>query len=156
LIGEPRWEQIVTSGSPPYFPGAPVMVWDEEGDRVVLHGGEFDGYANSDTWVLDLRSGEAAWSRLETVGDAPRLFSHCGIYDPVRNRLVIHGGAQFRTSSYALDLEGTPTWRSIKPSGPTPPEEFTQATVFDPVRRRAVVWGGSHSGLDRRTFVFPL
>ena len=95
--GKAAWIKLTPSGGPSVrwcFGGA---AYDQANNRMIVHGG-FDrpGYCDSalhDTWVLtksDGTGGSPAWTQISTGG--PALRNHTIAYDPVNNRLMVHGG----------------------------------------------------------------
>lgn len=125
-----------------------VAIYDPPRDRMVVFGGQ--GGASSDVLQLSL-SGPPAWSPLVTTGAPPHgRDGAVGIYDPVRDRMVIAGGS-FSDSVYntlndawALDFAGQGgSWTELSPAGGPPPERYAAPGIYDPVRDRLVLYGGA-------------
>src|SRR5262249_50616094 len=69
-------------------------IYDPVRDRMVVFGGQAQGnlYLN-DVWALSL-AGTPAWTALTPTGTPPSgRTGHTAIYDPVRDRMVVFGGA---------------------------------------------------------------
>lgn len=92
LSGSLAWTQLSTTGTPPgdFYDG--TGIYDSHRDRFVYFGGWLANYQNSRTFALSL-SGTPTWSELTPAGPLPGGKSGAaGIYDPLRDRMVIHGG----------------------------------------------------------------
>jgi hypothetical protein len=109
---------------------------------ILFGGNNASGFLN-DVWALSL-SGTPTWTPIVPAGTAPsaRLVPSM-IYDPVRDRLLVFGGASAQDSLYTrqyfnevweLSLSGTPTWTNLAISGTAPTGRFAQVAIYDPVR----------------------
>ena len=74
----------------------------------------------------------------------PGRYGHTATYDPVRDRMVVFGGADAGSLNnvWVLALSGRPTWSALAPSGSLPSARNGHTAVYDPVRDRIVVFGG--------------
>jgi hypothetical protein len=145
LSGSPSWMHLASGG-----PGArsfPAAVYDGHQDRLLVFGGitvasyQFE----NDVWSLPLSGG--AWTPLSIAGAMPaaRGSAACA-FDPVNDRLVLHGGygpsATTFADSWSLSLATTPAWTDI-----TDPRESPRcdgraryaARADDPVRGQRFV-----------------
>jgi hypothetical protein len=143
LIGTPTWSPVLSG--PDLIPPRRdhLTVLDPSGDRLVVFGG-WSGGPRNDVWQLSLGA-HPAWSRIFAEGTPPTpRFVHTGIYDPVRQRLLVFGGydGAFVNDVWALSLTGSPTWTEIHPTGPAPVGRDATTTIYDPVRDRMVFFGG--------------
>ena len=145
----PLWTQLAPSGTPPGERLEHAAVYDPVRDRMIIVGGR--GSPGSielgDSWALSL-AGTPAWTQLSPTGapPAPRD-SHSGIYDPVRDRMVIFGGYDGTTllnDVWALSLAGTPAWAQLSPGGAASPwPRQVLSTIYDPVADRMALFGGA-------------
>jgi hypothetical protein len=135
---------------PPFHREYPAMVYDPVRDRMLEFGGFVElGITNArdDVWALSL-TGTQAWTPVATAGTPPPELEHPAmIYDPVRDQLVVWGGASdvdgtFPTDVWLLSLSGTPTWTRVTPSGTPPGGRVLHTAVYDPVRDRMLIFGG--------------
>jgi hypothetical protein len=96
LHDHPTWREITPAGAGPGPRESHLTVYDPRGRRMLVFGG-LTGSLNeeirtSDVWALTL-DGEAAWQEITPNGHLPEVRSYPrGIYDPIRDRLIIHGG----------------------------------------------------------------
>src|SRR5207249_3722463 len=105
-------------------------------------------------------AGSLAWSPLPA---AITYEGHSAVYDPIRDRILVFGGARARLASecignpcdyycyeadyptndvWALDLHNASTWVKLSTTGAAPQPRWEHAAVYDPVRNRMVVFGG--------------
>ncbi len=146
LSGGPSWSGLPQLGGT--GPGGrgdrPVAIYDPVRDRIVTFGGAPGPSGTSDVWALSL-PGAPTWTELTPAGAPPagRSFS-TGIYDPIRDRLVVFGGLTSEATNevWELTMSGTPTWTELTPSGAPPNPRYGHTAIYDPVRDRMVVFGG--------------
>ena len=140
----------------PLPPGPPRAwhnaVYDPVGDRMLVFGGAADRWYSwtNEVWSLSLAE-PMVWSQLAPAGEAPSARSQASaIYDPIRNRLVLHGGCcsededgytQAFGDTWELALDGPPRWRRMTSTG-SPPRVRAANLVYDPPRDRAILYGG--------------
>jgi hypothetical protein len=143
LTGTPTWSRLVTTGTPPSPRYRHTAIYDPNGDRMIVFGGN-DGSPRNEVWSLSL-DGEAHWTLLTTSGTppSPRSF-HTSSYDPSRHAMIVFGGQDgtYRNDVWTLSLTGTPTWSSLSPAGILPPARESSAALYDSQRDRLIVFGG--------------
>ena len=100
----------------------------------------FDGPAAVGDWerVVQTRAGPTGRSR------------HMTVFDPTRNRVLVHGGlGQYNDSDFGdmweLRLDGLPVWTRLAPVGDVPAKRFDHQAVFDAARGRILVLGGGYA-----------
>jgi hypothetical protein len=91
-------------------------------------------------------------SRLAHAADAtwieispPTRVGHAAIYDPLRDRMLVFGGAQRsnpRADVWALSL-GSGEWIKLDIPGAGPSPRLKHSVVYDPLRDRMLVFGGA-------------
>ena len=89
-----RWEPLASHASP----GRHTTVFDTENDRLLVFGGWYVDYdvisSTNAVFSLELRD-RPAWSLLQPLGDSPPSpGGHTALFDPVRDRMVVFGGAE--------------------------------------------------------------
>ncbi len=155
LGATPTWTQLATAGTGPLRRGH-TAIYDPIRDRMIVFGGSDTppsiASAVNSVWALSL-SGTPTWTQLTPSGTPPSArWLHTAIYDPVRDRMVVYGGANATGSTpfadvWALSLSGSPAWSQLTPSGTPPSARHGHAAVYDPQADRMVVFGGRGSGL---------
>ena len=96
LHGNPSWNQVVTSGTPPQARRSGTAILDPLRNRMVIYGG-FDAIRDSDqfladTWALDF-NGTPTWSQLAPAGTTPvGRADNAAAYDPIHDRMIFYGG----------------------------------------------------------------
>lgn len=155
LTGTPTWSPIVPAGTPPGACSDHSAIYDPVRDRMVVFGGlGAGGTLYNETWELNF-TGTPTWTKLAPTGIAPSpRKKQAAIYDPLHDRMVIHGGVgsllppsngnqtDNRDDVWTLDLS-TLTWTNL-PLGNRPYARSDEAAVYDPVRRRMLIFGGVH------------
>jgi hypothetical protein len=120
---------------------------------MIVFGGYSSGNLINEVWALSL-SGAPAWTQLTPSGTPPGVREgHSAIYDPVRDRIVVFGGAGYPdwfNDVWVLTLSGPPAWSQLVPTGMLPRKRVATSAVYDPVRDRMVVFGGLWSGAGYR------
>jgi hypothetical protein len=94
LSGTPTWTVWNAGSIPSRFEHA--AIYDAGRDRLVIHSGMGTRETRlDDAWGLILRNGHS-WTKLDPDGFPPVRSAHAAVYDPVRGRAVIFGGAVFK------------------------------------------------------------
>lgn len=138
-VATKRWELMrpATAPSPRHYPG---MVYDEKADRMILFGGALpQGKLSNETWTYDVDTD--TWSEMRpAAAPSPRSSWSGMIYDPVGDRVILHGGWTGRENAsdlWVYDLKKN-TWTMLA-DGP----RSGQSLAYDPVIHRVVAFGGS-------------
>jgi hypothetical protein len=123
-----------------------ATIYDPVRGRVIVYGGKDDADQNgSEAWAFD--PAERVWAQLKTSGPRPPSSEdHTAIYDPIGDRLILHGGENGLTSNklWSLDLKSL-TWRDL--TSPDVPRRESHSAVYDSRGKRMVIFGG----FDRTT-----
>jgi len=144
LAGGPSWTELLPGGTPPIARYEHTAVYDPVGDRMVVIGGYGGSLYKNDVWVLSL-AGSPSWAELQPGGAPPSArYSHTAIYDPVHDRMVVHGGydGSYHDDLWALSLAESPSWTELLPTGTPPSARYLHTAFYEPVHDRVVVFGG--------------
>jgi hypothetical protein len=146
LDKRPTWSVFEPAGGIPPPRYDHTAIYDPLRKRMIVFGGKLGTTEFNDTWALSLGK-KPTWSRIDPAGELPPARSaHSAIYDPVRDRMIVHAG-EYRYSgvgeTWALSLGDTPTWEPIQPQQGSVPRTGHVA-VYDPSGDRMVVFGGHH------------
>ncbi len=140
-----EWGQIAPQGSSPGARTEQAAVFDPLRHRMVIIGALPAGNRFADTWALAL-DGTPTWTPLAPYDTLVReRRDHTAIYDPVRDRIIVFGGAVGgypENDVWALTLAGTPHWTEVSPTGTPPPARYSHSAIYDPLRNRMIVYGG--------------
>ncbi len=143
LAGAPGWVHFPAGGVPPPPLHDAAGTYDSARDRVLVWDSN-DASGHRGVYALALAT--MTWSELAVSGPAPpRRAGESLIYDPVRDRLVLFGGAAGDVSfqdAWALTLGGTPAWAPLAATGGPPDPRSAHVAIYDPVRDRMIVFGG--------------
>jgi hypothetical protein len=150
LTGRPEWAPLAATGTqiPPRWGHS--AVYDPSRRRIVVFGGNFWNGSTTmdDTWALDLDPAPH-WSQLFPAGTppAPRM-GHAAVYDPVRDRMIVHGGyakagdIYALHGQYALQFGDTLRWAPLETADSSALDRNFHSATYDPVRDRVLVFGG--------------
>ncbi len=135
---------LTALGTPPDTRDGMASIYDPGSDRILYFGGNHGGTFLNDLWELTL-SGTPTWNPIFASGPSPSpRFDHCGLLDPVGNRMLVFGG--YSTASlndlWSLSLGDNPTWTQLNPSGTAPAPRAAAALQYDPNREMMVLSGG--------------
>jgi len=151
LQGQANWQPLPIDGDRPNGHYGMTSVYDAAKDRMIIFGGSIDDSyygVNNDVWELKLRE-LPQWTKLTTSGvpPAPRR-NGTAVFDPLRNRMVIYGGAipspgVFLADTWSLDFNvDPPAWSELLPAGTVPPGRDIMAAAYDAIHDRMIVYGG--------------
>jgi len=148
LSGTPKWTAISVSGPAPPARRAHAAVYDAERDRLVISGGEANGFLD-DLWALPLGDTNARWLKLQDPSSPGPRRGQSAIFDPRHVRLVEFGGD--RCGDCANSVPSDATWERV-PAGGSRWRELTTSerpalrmfatAVYDAAAARMVVFGG--------------
>jgi len=146
LAPVPLWSRLIPTGTPPSGRAGCSVIYDPPRDRLILFGGTRLSAALNDVWTLSL-SGALSWAEIVPDGGPPAVrWYHAAIYDPVRDRMVIHGGGSeglvYRRDAWVLSLAGAPAWSQLSPAGTKPLGRIGHTAIYDPSGDRMIVHGG--------------
>lgn len=160
LAGHPVWARLSAQGTPPSPRVQHTAIYDSARERMVVFGGRtsMSTYVN-DTYEL-LLGDTLTWRVLEASGTppAPRR-SHVAVYDPVGDRMIVHGGwdGAARSDTWTLAFGESTVWSQLEPGGVLEPAWYGHSAVYDEGRQRMVVFGGSDAfGYHNQTMALAL
>lgn len=147
------WTLLATVGDPPSPRINHTAVFDPGSNRMIVFGGQncFTTFF-SDVWVLvnaNGLGGTPTWQQLNPTGSSPGPRGyHTAVYDPLTNRMIIHGGgggvslaSDVWILSNANGLGGIPAWSQLNVSG-GPGPICCDGAVFDPHTNNMIIFGG--------------
>jgi hypothetical protein len=144
LGSTPAQWAAVSGGLAPDGGSFPVGVYDEAGDRLLVHGGQFacrfpaghpSGAIADGTWAL-VMADPHGWTRLTPPEVGPGFVPDAA-YDPIARRMV---AAATGTLAWELPLDpGTETWRALSVGGSGPVITNPCSFDYDPARDRFVL-----------------
>src|SRR5262245_15879965 len=113
------WHQMLVGGAPPSARDGHTAVYDPVNDRMVVFGGFDTGHRN-DVWALSF-AGAPTWVQILPAGSPPTpRVGHGAVYDPVRQRMLVIGGADngiYNNEVWELSLSGSPPGISSRSRG---------------------------------------
>ena len=122
-------------------------IYDPVSDRVWMFGGADASTLTNELWTFSPFLKRWTLQFLGSASPSPRV-GHTGIYDPVRQRMIVFGGNTGVRSNevWALALSGGGGWTQLAPSGAAPSPREAHAAIYDPVGDRMIVFGGMDDG----------
>jgi hypothetical protein len=156
------WAPLATAGTPPPPRRLHSGIYDPVGDRLIVFGGYDDTFRN-DTWQLSFASPTPTWSQLAPSGGPPSpRAGHVSVYDPLGQRMIVSLGYDGVTppanrvgDSWALSLDGAPTWTQLS-TGPGPTPRSSASAVYDDASHAMVVFGGTDPAFLNETWSLSL
>lgn len=169
------WNQITPGDSGVFGASASAVVaYDSLSDRFIVQGGMnvqpstgygcvYVGTMQTSIWTLDAAH-PTAWKRLLYAPGSERI-NHTLIIDSAHRRMIrfagwlgqtVVGGNPPYNDVWALNLDGSPQWTQMFPSGPEPPARFAHCAIYDPFGDRMIIHGGIHPGALADTWQLTL
>ena len=143
------WTSLVPDGVGPGGREGQGAIYDPARRRMLVFGGHAESNTRvfwNDLWELSL-AGSPTWSQITPDGPVPGARSAFGtVYDPVRRRMLIHGGVLADSGIepdelWALSLDGTPSWARIATQNTLRGRAYP-IDVYDPDADRLLACGG--------------
>jgi hypothetical protein len=160
LRDRPEWELLAPQGGPPPARQDARMLYDPDGDRMILFGGQITtgvgSYGGSrgrlgtphfhgDTWSLALGD-PSVWSPIAAGGSAPGpRDGDVMVLDARRHRVLVFGGRDSlgaKGDLWSLSLDGAPEWSRLEPAGDPPSPRWQAVGCYDAIGDRLVIAGG--------------
>jgi len=120
-----------TGAQSPSWPGARArhhLVYDAAATQVLLVGGSNDGFL----WTWDGRAWQSQSSTLAARANDATAF------DPVRGRLIVHGGSDAPDETWEWDRR---SWQRVSSGGPG--IRGHHAMTYDPVHKQVLLFGNN-------------
>lgn len=156
LQGNPRWNQVVTSGTPPPARRSGAAIFDPNRNRMVIYGG-FDAVPGSDmfladAWALDFNSSPPTWSPLAPAGTIPLgRDAMAATYDAIHDRMIVYGGwsgTAMLGDTQFLDWGGTSAEAALSASASaTPSAAHVEWSVQSATGTHAAIYRRDAGGL---------
>jgi hypothetical protein len=104
---------------------------------------------------VPVRASDGIWS---AVAPPNGRLAPSFVHDPIANSVLLFGGYDgFRLAdTWALELDGAPSWQRVVPGGVPPSARYRHATVADPVRERMLVLCGDDGSLRADVWALSL
>lgn len=138
---------VLPAGPDPVMPGRDLasVVYDPDGDRMLVYGGLRSYTVLSDLWAYPLGTA-AGWTSLGATSPPGPKENAPGAYDAARHQLVVAwGGADRR--AWALPLASPGTWSNLTSPEPVMPSaRFWHQAAYDRPRERVILYGGTGGG----------
>ncbi len=149
------WAQLEDGSSVPAGRCRHSAIYDPAGDRMIVYGGYDCQRGLNDVWAFSLSTHIWTMLREGSYGEPEPQpwgrYYHSAIYDPVRHRMLVHGGSLYLTSdmhyqdTWAFDLDAH-TWSQLS-DGPKPRQSHVAA--YDPMTDRMIIFGGAGEGHEK-------
>src|SRR5262245_48441035 len=141
---DPKWGLLTTSGDGPPQRLCATAVFDTRRRRLLVFGG-FDGKASNDVWSGAVSPTAVTWTKLDLPTRPLARSGHVAVYDSLRDRMLVFGGAPAPDNCqyldlWSLNLAGAPAWHLLSATG-TAPCVMKQSAVYDAARDRMLVTG---------------
>jgi len=148
------WQELHPLGQGPSPRSEGTMVYDPEGDRMILFGGYVqvgprEGEPTDQLFELDLSGEVPAWSQPYTTGDMPPPYvAHSAAWDAGSSSMLVVGGYNGSPGAYLFEpVSGA--WTKLAPEG-SPRGATRIPFTYDRRRDRYLVYGGGSLAPNER------
>jgi hypothetical protein len=143
------WSQVETNSELPYW--YPALVYDAQGDRAILYGGDLKGtnFLSKEVWAFDLSAARRGW---EALPDAPFTLLHQAYaVDPASGHLIFVGGhdedGNASSAAWRVDLatiDQADAWEPVNlpAGGMAPGQRLGASFVFEDEAGAGWLFGG--------------
>jgi hypothetical protein len=125
-------------------------VYDSQGKRMIVFGGQDGVNFLNELWILDLSSGvvnSGSWSSLPLAGAPSPRIGHTAVYDSTYNRMIVFGGmddtAALQNDVHVLTLGPSPAWTTPSISGTPPSVRLGHTAIYEATHQQMVIFGGN-------------
>ena len=158
---DPRWAPFWASGDALPARWSRVAVLDPPRRRLIVFGGYDDRAETNEVWSVALDPPRTIRREFPTGTPPTPRFHTSAVYDAVRERMLVFGGAgngfsSFSNDVWALSLNGELRWTPVATSGTPPRARAAHGAIYHPVLDRMLVFGGTDSSLQRRSDTWEL
>src|ERR1035441_5965424 len=150
--GTPTWTKLSPTGTLPPVREGHASVYDAATNTMIVFGGtDCAGNYYNDVWILSNADGSVAtpkWTQSKSVGTAPAARSQStAIYDSTNRVMTLFGStraakAVFNDVGTLANVNGTPTWTQLAPTGTAPNPRSGHTAVYDSANNRMIIHGG--------------
>lgn len=114
-----------------------AMAFDWKRDRLVVHGGRSSAQTRYSSWG-EFNPANQTW-QIWQDGPIGRRYAHKMVYDPVRERCVLHGGFYLYNRGDTWTWDGS-SWVLVNGNGPA---RYVANMAWDANRAQVVLHGGT-------------
>ncbi len=150
--GNGNWTRLFPSGSGPSGRGFCAPVYDQSRERLIIFGGYNMSTScyNQVYFLNNICSATPQWTYASAGGSAPQVRqSTAAAYDPIQERVIYFSGwcgYSWKNDVYVLEnLDSTPTWRRLYPTGGGPGGRWGATCIYDHTADRLYVFGGMNT-----------
>lgn len=150
--GTPTWTKLSPTGTLPPVREGHASVYDAATNTMIVFGGtDCAGNYYNDVWILSNADGSVAtpkWTQSKPVGTGPAARSQStAIYDSTNRVMTVFGGAGAAKAVFndvwtLANVNGTPTWTQLAPTGTAPNPRSGHTAVYDSANNRMIIHGG--------------
>jgi hypothetical protein len=147
----PKWTQLLPSGTPPAGRFAHSAVYDPVTNRMIIFGGsnQTPGGFMGDIFALSNANGlggPPVWTQLTSLGPAPAPRDMISaVYDSSTDEMTVVGGlgTTFFDDVWTLrNTRTTPSWSQLSTSGATPNAPTGYSLVYSAATQTTILFGG--------------
>jgi hypothetical protein len=150
LAATPTWTTLDAANIPPAR-SLPSAIYDSKRHRIVVYDAQEYLTDSSVLWELPLSPAVLAWSQLDALGPLPTSRSTAvAIYDPLRDRMFLHGGMTQTgdprgwglPDTWAISFKEGTAYMNVSGSTGNFGDRFSHSMIYDSDRDAVTAFGG--------------